>query len=132
MPRGSSRVQAARTKARTFNGCSTCRARKVKCDERRPSCEQCEKRRLDCGGFEAKIQYVLYDPARESFRWSSEAYEPRMKSSRRPLFTGMSLQLFPADSHGRQKTKEQQCQQMWYMLSMLVAWTESSTSSTKT
>ena len=30
-------------------GCSTCRRRKVRCDEARPSCQNCLRLRLDCG-----------------------------------------------------------------------------------
>ncbi|KIV76986.1 hypothetical protein PV11_08829 [Exophiala sideris] len=30
------------------NGCQTCRARRVKCDERRPICRHCEQRQLSC------------------------------------------------------------------------------------
>ncbi|KAJ5930905.1 hypothetical protein N7466_006398 [Penicillium verhagenii] len=33
---------------RTWTGCLTCRSRKVKCDERRPKCRNCEKSRLQC------------------------------------------------------------------------------------
>lgn len=33
---------------RTRTGCSACRARRVKCDERRPACRACTKRSDDC------------------------------------------------------------------------------------
>ncbi|KAI9848873.1 MAG: hypothetical protein M1837_006389 [Sclerophora amabilis] len=33
---------------RTRSGCFTCRARRVKCDEKRPSCERCEKGDREC------------------------------------------------------------------------------------
>ncbi|KAI0409110.1 hypothetical protein F4802DRAFT_604414 [Xylaria palmicola] len=32
-------------------GCKTCRKRKVKCDEQRPSCGQCRKGARECGGY---------------------------------------------------------------------------------
>ncbi|KAF2744735.1 hypothetical protein M011DRAFT_470059 [Sporormia fimetaria CBS 119925] len=31
-------------------GCDNCRRRRVKCDEKRPVCSQCIKRKLECGG----------------------------------------------------------------------------------
>ncbi|KAF2456523.1 hypothetical protein BDY21DRAFT_53124 [Lineolata rhizophorae] len=33
---------------RTKTGCSTCRERKVKCDEKRPFCTQCLRRKHHC------------------------------------------------------------------------------------
>ncbi|RMJ07776.1 hypothetical protein CDV36_012626 [Fusarium kuroshium] len=47
---------------RSFGGCLTCRTRKVKCDETHPSCRQCQRSRLVCGGYEAKIRFVHFSP----------------------------------------------------------------------
>ncbi|KAE8313939.1 hypothetical protein BDV41DRAFT_249154 [Aspergillus transmontanensis] len=33
---------------RTWTGCLTCRSRKVKCDERKPLCRNCERSRVEC------------------------------------------------------------------------------------
>ncbi|KAK1447363.1 hypothetical protein CPAR01_04581 [Colletotrichum paranaense] len=35
-------------------GCSTCRKRRVKCDEDRPSCRECLRLRRVCGGYESQ------------------------------------------------------------------------------
>ncbi|EGV65654.1 hypothetical protein CANTEDRAFT_133057 [Yamadazyma tenuis ATCC 10573] len=42
---------------RTFNGCWTCRSRKVKCDGQRESCARCEKAGLTCKGYDIKLSY---------------------------------------------------------------------------
>lgn len=42
---------------RTFNGCWTCRIRKVKCDTRQPSCLRCEKAKLNCQGYDIKLGF---------------------------------------------------------------------------
>lgn len=34
------------------NGCVTCRKRKVKCDEVKPTCERCKKATYKCGGYD--------------------------------------------------------------------------------
>ncbi|RSL41410.1 hypothetical protein CEP54_015829 [Fusarium duplospermum] len=47
---------------RSFGGCLTCRTRKVKCDEAHPTCGQCQRSRLVCGGYEAKIRFVHFSP----------------------------------------------------------------------
>ena len=41
--------RASRPKVRT--GCISCKARHVKCDERKPSCLRCEKAKQPCGGY---------------------------------------------------------------------------------
>ncbi|RGP74687.1 transcriptional regulatory [Fusarium sporotrichioides] len=48
----SSSPAADRRKARSKNGCLTCRIRKVKCDERRPVCKRCENSPNKCEWLE--------------------------------------------------------------------------------
>ncbi|KAL4895340.1 fungal-specific transcription factor domain-containing protein [Aspergillus ambiguus] len=43
---------------KTFTGCWTCRARKVKCDEGRPSCRQCSQRNITCGGYAVRLHWL--------------------------------------------------------------------------
>ncbi|CAH0058329.1 unnamed protein product [Clonostachys solani] len=43
------RERARRPKVRT--GCVTCKARRVKCDERKPTCVRCESARVACQGY---------------------------------------------------------------------------------
>lgn len=39
-------------KQRAKTGCLSCRQRRVKCDERRPNCERCQKANVLCAGYE--------------------------------------------------------------------------------
>lgn len=41
-------------KRRSRTGCLTCRARRVKCDERKPMCERCEFANVECAGYAGK------------------------------------------------------------------------------
>ncbi|EFX04526.1 c6 zinc finger domain containing protein [Grosmannia clavigera kw1407] len=43
------------TKSR--NGCVTCKARRRKCDEAKPSCSQCARRRVTCGGYSSGLRW---------------------------------------------------------------------------
>jgi hypothetical protein len=43
------RTRASRPKVRT--GCATCKQRHVKCDERKPTCERCERAGTKCDGY---------------------------------------------------------------------------------
>ncbi|KAH8655412.1 fungal-specific transcription factor domain-containing protein [Xylariales sp. PMI_506] len=48
--------------AKTFTGCWTCRARKVKCDEARPICSQCTAKRLKCEGYQVRLRWMAPEP----------------------------------------------------------------------
>ncbi|GBL49561.1 hypothetical_protein [Candidozyma auris] len=50
----------ARTnKSKTFTGCFTCRSRKIRCDLRRPTCNNCKKAHLTCSGYDIKLRWSL-------------------------------------------------------------------------
>ncbi|RDW81022.1 Zn(II)2Cys6 transcription factor [Aspergillus mulundensis] len=48
-----------RKRTKTFTGCWTCRGRKIKCDEGKPSCRQCADKGLSCEGYSARLQWLL-------------------------------------------------------------------------
>ncbi|KAF9890817.1 hypothetical protein FE257_005388 [Aspergillus nanangensis] len=47
-----------RPRHKTFTGCWTCRRRRLKCDESRPTCKQCTSKSLKCEGYSAKLQWL--------------------------------------------------------------------------
>ncbi|KAL4965668.1 Zn(II)2Cys6 transcription factor domain-containing protein [Aspergillus stella-maris] len=55
---------------RTRTGCLTCRARRVKCDERNPTCERCEAANIQCAGYERQRRVEL--PRRKRTRSVSD------------------------------------------------------------
>ncbi|KAF4950019.1 hypothetical protein FGADI_8465 [Fusarium gaditjirri] len=44
-------------KSKTFTGCWTCRARRVKCDEAQPVCNRCTKARRICQGYGVRLAW---------------------------------------------------------------------------
>lgn len=42
-------------------GCSNCRERKVRCDQREPTCGQCEKRQQTCPGYRNMVDLMFRD-----------------------------------------------------------------------
>lgn len=46
---------ATKRKSKTFTGCWTCRARRVKCDEAQPVCNRCAHSRLICEGYGVRL-----------------------------------------------------------------------------
>ncbi|KAJ5502634.1 hypothetical protein N7463_005508 [Penicillium fimorum] len=47
------------TKSR--NGCITCKAKRLKCDEIKPSCQQCERRKVRCGGYKKDFKWRPFE-----------------------------------------------------------------------
>lgn len=45
-------------KTKTYSGCWTCRARRVKCDEQRPICARCSRSRLECEGYGVRLLWT--------------------------------------------------------------------------
>ncbi|KAH7032992.1 uncharacterized protein B0I36DRAFT_240675 [Microdochium trichocladiopsis] len=48
-PQQSRRVRTSKPKVKT--GCSNCKKRRIKCDEKRPACSQCVRSKKDCTGY---------------------------------------------------------------------------------
>ncbi|KAF5671086.1 ARG81-like transcription factor, partial [Fusarium denticulatum] len=53
---------------KSFAGCWTCRARKVKCDETRPRCVQCSLKQLCCEGYEVRLRWMPLEAASHGYR----------------------------------------------------------------
>ncbi|KAF8855638.1 hypothetical protein BDZ45DRAFT_692411 [Acephala macrosclerotiorum] len=47
-----------RTGSARSTGCNTCLRRRVKCDERRPACERCQKSGYECKGYVRQHRFV--------------------------------------------------------------------------
>ncbi|KAH7153529.1 hypothetical protein EDB81DRAFT_791532, partial [Dactylonectria macrodidyma] len=76
---------------RSRTGCLTCRAIRIKCDEKRPQCQNCHDRGVACDGFTKKL------------KWVSVGFEPHMVSppetqrdTRTATTAGSALALVPA------------------------------------
>ncbi|KAK3391753.1 hypothetical protein B0T20DRAFT_64394 [Sordaria brevicollis] len=62
-------------------GCSVCRKRKIRCDQKQPGCGQCQKRKEECPGYRNQIDLMFRD---ESDHVRNKAKE---KARRRRLLT---------------------------------------------
>lgn len=43
------------------SGCATCKAKRLKCDETKPTCQMCEKRNVECGGYKKDFKFKSFD-----------------------------------------------------------------------
>ncbi|RFU76781.1 hypothetical protein TARUN_5452 [Trichoderma arundinaceum] len=59
-------------KRRTRTGCLTCRARRVKCDERKPACNRCTIANVECAGYAPKRQIEVRLPNRRGASHSQQ------------------------------------------------------------
>ncbi|KIW29040.1 hypothetical protein, variant [Cladophialophora immunda] len=48
-----------RRQPKSRTGCNTCKARRMKCDELKPSCSQCIDRGVECGGYVRNLKWKL-------------------------------------------------------------------------
>ncbi|KAL2825126.1 fungal-specific transcription factor domain-containing protein [Aspergillus pseudoustus] len=79
---------ARRRNKRSRSGCNTCRARKVKCDERPNGCSNCDRLQLDCSGYGQSISRPASSRPRatRTFRSCTECRVGRTKcSGERPV-----------------------------------------------
>ncbi|KAJ5742683.1 uncharacterized protein N7511_011084, partial [Penicillium nucicola] len=44
-----------------FIGCVTCKAKRLKCDETKPTCQQCERRKVSCGGYKKDFKWRPFE-----------------------------------------------------------------------
>lgn len=49
------------TQVSTCIGCITCKAKRLKCDEIKPSCHQCERRKVQCGGYKKDFKWRPFE-----------------------------------------------------------------------
>lgn len=76
---------------KTFTGCWTCRARKVKCDEGRPICCQCRQRGIPCGGYGIRLQWMAPGTGLEDDGQGVGNQPVLTGSCRRRLMSGLFL-----------------------------------------
>ncbi|CAO2651120.1 Nn.00g094170.m01.CDS01 [Neocucurbitaria sp. VM-36] len=52
---------AKRKQSKSRNGCITCKAKRLKCDETKPTCQQCARRAVTCGGYKKDFKWRPFE-----------------------------------------------------------------------
>ncbi|OJD24777.1 hypothetical protein ACJ73_03860 [Blastomyces percursus] len=47
--------------SKSRNGCVTCKTKRLKCDETKPTCQQCHKRNVTCGGYKKDFKWRPFE-----------------------------------------------------------------------
>ncbi|KAF2689538.1 hypothetical protein K458DRAFT_384174 [Lentithecium fluviatile CBS 122367] len=50
-----------RKQSKSRNGCITCKAKRLKCDETKPTCQQCTRRSVTCGGYKKDFKWRPFE-----------------------------------------------------------------------
>ncbi|KAF1944297.1 hypothetical protein EJ02DRAFT_420620 [Clathrospora elynae] len=50
-----------RKQSKSRNGCITCKAKRLKCDETKPTCKQCARRAVTCGGYKKDFKWRPFE-----------------------------------------------------------------------
>ncbi|KAF2097977.1 hypothetical protein NA57DRAFT_66475 [Rhizodiscina lignyota] len=50
-----------RKQSKSRNGCVTCKAKRLKCDESKPTCQQCTRRSVTCGGYKKDFKWRPFE-----------------------------------------------------------------------
>lgn len=68
-PGSAGTVSKPRTKSR--NGCITCKKKRLKCDETKPTCLNCNKKSIICGGYATNFKWKLFNESKSTIREKS-------------------------------------------------------------
>ncbi|KAI4163594.1 MAG: hypothetical protein LQ342_002866 [Letrouitia transgressa] len=61
--RGNQNGAAKPKQSKSRNGCVTCKSKRLKCDETKPMCQQCQKRNVTCGGYKKDFKWRPFGEA---------------------------------------------------------------------
>ncbi|KAK4123914.1 hypothetical protein N657DRAFT_573304 [Parathielavia appendiculata] len=76
-------------------GCSNCRERKIRCDQREPGCGQCEKRQQKCPGYRNLVDLMFRDESSHVIK------KAKARARKKANNLGISRPATPSDSEGR-------------------------------
>ncbi|KAL1842854.1 hypothetical protein VTJ49DRAFT_4021 [Mycothermus thermophilus] len=77
-------------------GCSNCRERKIRCDQKEPGCGQCEKRHQKCPGYRNLVDLMFRDESSHVIKKAKERARKKANSGKR-----LSPPSTPSTSEGR-------------------------------
>lgn len=66
----------------SISGCATCKQKRLKCDEGKPSCQQCHRRNVTCEGYKKDFKWRAFE---ETTFTTKPIPSPKIKKSERRL-----------------------------------------------
>ncbi|KAH4038142.1 hypothetical protein HBI81_198790 [Parastagonospora nodorum] len=62
-----------RKQSKSRNGCITCKNKRLKCDETKPTCQQCARRAVTCGGYKKDFKWRPFEEPSTSSKLPTKA-----------------------------------------------------------
>ncbi|KAL5118190.1 hypothetical protein ACEQ8H_003862 [Pleosporales sp. CAS-2024a] len=62
-----------RKQSKSRNGCITCKNKRLKCDEAKPTCQQCARRAVTCGGYKKDFKWRPFEEPAASGKQPAKA-----------------------------------------------------------
>ncbi|KAI9786328.1 MAG: hypothetical protein M1816_008070 [Peltula sp. TS41687] len=77
--------------SKSRNGCVTCKGKRLKCDETKPTCQQCHKRGVECGGYKKDFKWRTFEEnnftSKQGPAKSKKATSPKTKPAQSQSIT---------------------------------------------
>ncbi|KAF1978159.1 hypothetical protein BU23DRAFT_564420 [Bimuria novae-zelandiae CBS 107.79] len=70
---GDTNGNGKRKQTKSRNGCITCKAKRLKCDETKPTCKQCARRSVPCGGYKKDYKWRPFEDTTFATKTASKA-----------------------------------------------------------
>ncbi|KAE8374861.1 fungal-specific transcription factor domain-containing protein [Aspergillus bertholletiae] len=90
-----------------FLSCITCKAKRLKCDESKPTCFQCKKRNVECGGYKKDFKWRPFEETNVAGRVVSTAKSKKASSSPPNRRANLSISTSPSTGHSEVQAKDQ-------------------------
>ncbi|KAF2281435.1 uncharacterized protein EI97DRAFT_29310 [Westerdykella ornata] len=58
------RLISKKKRSKSRNGCTTCKSKRLKCDESKPRCQQCARRHVVCGGYMKDFKWRAFEESK--------------------------------------------------------------------
>ncbi|PGH13367.1 hypothetical protein AJ80_06361 [Polytolypa hystricis UAMH7299] len=75
--------------SKSRNGCVTCKAKRLKCDETKPTCQQCHRRNVTCGGYKKDFKWRSFEESSFANKHASKGL--KVVTSRSPVASPITV-----------------------------------------
>lgn len=62
---GNPQANKSKPKTKSRTGCVTCKTKRLKCDEHKPSCYNCQKKNITCGGYATRFKWRSFNDGKD-------------------------------------------------------------------
>ncbi|OJD15060.1 hypothetical protein AJ78_04654 [Emergomyces pasteurianus Ep9510] len=106
--------------SKSRNGCVTCKSKRLKCDETKPTCQQCHKRNVTCGGYKKDFKWRPFEETSFTNKSAPKGKKALLNTpppssavpARKPICSTLSPQT-PYNSNSPEEDDAEECQNQY-------------------